>query len=66
MDSKDAAVMKKAEEELMAASHKMAEEMYKHTTAKAGAGDGPAGGDQGAKSGKEDVQDAEYKVEDEK
>ncbi len=63
LSSKDAAVLKKAEEELTQASHKMAEEMYKQAAAK-----GKAEGE-GAKSAgekKEDVVDAEYKVEDDK
>ncbi len=79
MKATDAAALKKAEEELIAASHKLAEEMYKNAGAKAqadGAGthaaEGGNGDAQSAKkrggsaSGGEDVVDAEYKVEDDK
>lgn len=63
LKSEDSAVLKKAEEELTAVSHKIAEEMYKQASAKAGA----AGAEAGPKAGgKEDVVDAEYKVEDDK
>ncbi len=68
LSSQDVSAIKKAEEELMSASHKIAEEMYKQASAKAQAQGGPKGpadaGAQGEK--KDDVQDAEYKVEDEK
>ncbi|MGH7197905.1 MAG: molecular chaperone DnaK [Candidatus Omnitrophota bacterium] len=63
LQSKDAAVLKKAEEELTAASHKIAEEMYKQSASKAQPGGDAKSGKGG---GKEDVMDAEYKVEDDK
>ena len=62
----DTAEIKKAEEELTAASHKIAEEMYKHASAKSGpAADGKSQSGQSG-PGTEDVTDAEYKVEDDK
>ncbi len=63
LTSSDAAVLSKAEEDLNKATHKIAEEMYKHAGAKAG-----AQGGQEAKTagGKDDAVDAEYKVEDDK
>jgi molecular chaperone DnaK len=68
LDSNDAAALKKAAEDLTQASYKIAEAMYKNAGAKAqGApGDKPAQEDGKAASGAEDVQDAEYKVEDDK
>jgi len=59
LPSTDIAVLKKAEEELTAASHKIAEEMYKKSGPKA------EGATAGAKKDDEPV-DAEYKVEDDK
>ena len=73
LDSKDSEAIKKAETELTAASHKMAEEMYKHAGAKSQSAGSQPGGKSGASgdgdksaSGGEDVMDAEYKVEDDK
>ncbi len=69
LKANDASVLKTAEEELTAASHKIAEEMYKKTSSQ---GQGPNGGASaggGSASGgkKEDEPvDAEYKVEDDK
>ena len=65
LGSKDVDAIKKAEEELTKASHKIAEEMYKQASQKAGQG---APHQDGAKKEdkKEDVVDAEYKVEDDK
>ncbi|MCG3175545.1 MAG: Chaperone protein DnaK [Candidatus Omnitrophica bacterium] len=61
LKSEDTAVLQKAEQELTAASYKIAEEMYKKS------GAGPAeGAAAGAQTKKEDVVDAEYKVEDDK
>ncbi len=62
LTSNDASVLKKAEEELNKATHKIAEEMYKHAGAKAGAQGGQAAG----AGAKDDTVDAEYKVEDDK
>ncbi len=65
LKSEDVELFKKAEEELNAASHKIAEEMYKQAAASKKA-DPSSGGnaDQGpAGQAKEDVQDAEYKVD---
>ena len=69
----DIEVVKKAQEELQTASHKLSEEMYKEAQAKAQAEQAQQGAqgqdtDQGANSGdnKEDVVDADYKVDDEK
>ena len=59
MRGSDAESIKKAGEELTAASHKIAEELYKKTSAKPG----PDGGAQ--QSNAEEPVDAEYKVEDE-
>jgi len=62
LESEDAEVIRKAEEALSAAAHKVAEAMYKQA---AGAGAKAQGGP--AENGKkEDVVDAEYKVEDDK
>lgn len=59
--------VKKGTDELMKASHKLAEEIYKQTAAhkeqKAAAGEGEF---QGEEKGKEQVIDAEYKEDDEK
>ncbi len=67
LNSGDAETIRKAQEELTQASHKIAEEVYKNASAKAqGAGAAPSGEGDGAKAGKEDVVDAEYKVEDDK
>ena len=68
--SKDIEKIKKVSEELAKASHKLAEEVYKEAQKKqqAGAQQGPApGGTKEAadKQKKDDVVDAEYKVEDE-
>ena len=66
LTSEDAAVIKKAEEALNAVSHKIAEEMYKQASAKAGAAGGQGAGGAQASDAKEDVQDAEYKVDEDK
>ena len=76
----DLEVIKKAQEELTQASHKLAEEVYKQQAAQqqaAGAGEAGAAGaqgtqaeqpqeDAGATKKPEDVVDAEYEVEEEK
>jgi len=60
----------KATEELLTASHKIAEEMYKKTTSQQSAGGGPGGqSEQGKgedKSKKEGAVDADYEVMDDK
>ena len=56
--------LKNAEKELTTASHKIAEEMYKQASAKAQNSSGKP--DDKSDSKKEDVVDAEYKVEDDK
>jgi molecular chaperone DnaK len=72
LKSQDVSVIKKAEEELTAASHKLAEELYKQTSsakaqgAGASAGASDKQGSQKSSDKKEDVMDAEYKVEDDK
>ncbi len=62
--------IKKAQEEVQKASHKLSEEMYKEAQAKAQAEQQSAGGDQeSAQPGsekKEDVVDADYKVDEDK
>jgi molecular chaperone DnaK len=63
LDSDDAAAVKKAEEDLMQASHKLAEEMYKKSAGKPGAEQAGAGA--GAAKSEEPV-DAEYKVDEDK
>ncbi len=67
LESEDVEVLKSAAEELMKASHKLSEEMYKKATAgAAGAGPGPgAGSSDGASNGKsngkaDDVVDADF------
>ncbi len=62
----DTEAMKKAEQELMTASHKIAEEMYKQAGAKQSGAAGQGPNTQEAGNAKEDVVDAEYKVEDDK
>ncbi|MBI4432158.1 MAG: molecular chaperone DnaK [Candidatus Omnitrophica bacterium] len=63
LKSENTSEVQKAEEELTAASYKLAEEMYK----KAGADTGADSGAEKKTGGKkEDVTDAEYKVEDDK
>jgi len=64
LTGKDLEPIKKAEEELTTASHKIAEELYKKTSASAKGGS--ASGGKPASGGKDDVEDAEYKVEDDK
>jgi len=65
LTGKDLETIKKAEEELTTASHKIAEELYKKTASKSqGTGDKSDG--KSASGGKDDVEDAEYKVEDDK
>ena len=69
MTSDDADQLKKAQEELAKTSHKLAEEVYKDAQAKAEQaqkGQKPEAGNQKPEDNKkEDVVDAEYKVEDE-
>jgi len=65
LTGKDLETIKKAEEELTTASHKIAEELYKKTASKSQEA-GSASGAKSAPGGKDDVQDAEYKVEDDK
>ncbi len=60
----DLQTIQNAEQVLTAASHKIAEEMYKKTSGQ-GQPDGNASAD-GKSSGAEDAVDAEYKVEDDK
>jgi molecular chaperone DnaK len=67
LEGEDADAIKKAQEELQKASHKLSEEIYKDAQAKAQA-DQQAGGSQeagGEKKSDEDVVDADYKVDDE-
>ena len=66
LKKEDAEALKKAEEELTQASHKIAEEMYKQASAKAqgSAHTGPDKEQAGKKN--DDTVDAEYKVEDDK
>ena len=69
MEGDDAQAIKKAQDELMSASHKLAEAMYAKTSGEGGPG-GPAGGegaqqqggDSGHASGKkdDDVVDADF------
>ena len=67
LKKEDVEALKKAEEDLTAASHKIAEEMYKQASAKERAGASPEGQDKGKNpGGKDDVVDAEYKVDDDK
>ncbi len=63
LNASDVAAIKKAEEELTAASYKIAEEMYKKTSAASG---GEKPGDAQGKPGADEPVDAEYKVEDDK
>ena len=71
LSSDSADEIKKAQEELTKASHKLAEEMYKKTSAeqqkgRAGADEQKAQADKGGqKSEDENIVDADYKVEDE-
>ena len=65
--------IKKAQEELEKASHKLSEEMYKAAQAKAQAAGGPEGAQQGGPGApgaeekkEENVVDADYKVDDDK
>ncbi|MBI4356106.1 MAG: Hsp70 family protein, partial [Candidatus Omnitrophica bacterium] len=69
LKSDDVSAIKRASDELMQASHKLAEEIYKTSAAKAQGAKGakpeqaePAG----KQGGREDVVDADFKVEDEK
>jgi len=57
--------IKKAQEKLQKASHKLSEEMYKEAQAKAQAGE-QGGTAQGGEEKKEDVVDADYKVDEDK
>lgn len=72
MTSEDPEEIKKAQEELQKASHKLSEEVYKQAQeqAQAQAGGQPGGEQPGAGSqeekNEEDVVDADYKVDDEK
>ena len=68
INSKDIAKIKKTQEELTKASHKLAEEVYKEAQKKQAAPGGPGKKDEKAApqgGGKDEVVDAEYKVEDE-
>ncbi len=67
LDDEDAAVLKQAHDDLMQASHKLAEEMYKQNPPEDGAagpgGGAPGGGEGGAEAKKDDdddVVDAEF------
>ena len=63
VDSDDLDVLKKANEDLTAASHKLAEVMYGQTGGDAGDAGAPtpdAGGDEGSSGGSDDVIDAEF------
>ena len=62
----DADAIKQANTELTSASHKIAEEMYKKASAEQQSAGPGAGHEENGPKAKEDVQDAEYKVEDEK
>ncbi|MFH1305057.1 MAG: molecular chaperone DnaK [Candidatus Omnitrophota bacterium] len=68
--SDDLGEIKKAQEEVQKASHKLSEEMYKEAQAKAQAQQQSAGGDQQSdqpgSEKKEDVVDADYKVDEDK
>ncbi len=64
--SLDVSTIKKAQEELTAASYKIAEEMYKKTSGKADSASEKNGATEQKAGSKEDVVDAEYKVEDDK
>ncbi len=66
--SEDAAEVKKAQEDLQKASHKLSEEMYKEAQAKAQqAGGAPGSGEKAeGEEKKEDVVDADYKVDEDK
>ena len=65
LKSSDVETLKSAEKELTSASHKIAEEMYKQASAKTQGSSNKQSSDGKAES-KEDVVDAEYKVEDDK
>ncbi len=65
LTGRDLETIKKAEKELTTASHKIAEELYKKTASKSQEA-GNASGAKSASGEKDDVQDAEYKVEDDK
>jgi len=66
LKSADGDRIKRASEALQQASYKLGEEMYKRSTAGAGAGAGAAGGQpgDGGKSGGDEVIDAEFKPSD--
>ncbi len=66
LDSGNLDEIKKAQEELQKASYKLSEEMYKEAQAKAQQQAGPAEGGGEAGKMKEDVVDADYKVDEEK
>jgi molecular chaperone DnaK len=75
LGSEDIGEIKKTQEELQKASHKLSEEMYKEAQAKAQEAEQQTGGGQdaqqqpgegGSEEKKEDVVDADYKVDDEK
>ena len=65
LKKEDAEALKKAEEELTQASHKIAEEMYKQASSKA-QGSGSAQEEKPSEKKNDDAVDAEYKVEDDK
>ncbi|MDD4956522.1 MAG: molecular chaperone DnaK [Candidatus Omnitrophica bacterium] len=68
LTSDSAETMKKAQEELMQASHKISEKIYKDAQAQAQAQGGPSaqGAEDASGDKKEDVVDADYKVNDDK
>ncbi|MBI1953507.1 MAG: molecular chaperone DnaK [Candidatus Omnitrophica bacterium] len=77
LQGSDSAAIRKAMEELTSVSHKLAEEAYRASAAKTQGASGPGGAGNGPDSGsgeagpaqekkKEDVIDAEFKVDDEK
>jgi molecular chaperone DnaK len=59
--------IKKAQEDLQKASYKLSEEVYKHTQKQGGApGEEAGGAEPASEKNKEDVVDADFKVDDEK
>ena len=71
LSSEDVAEIKKAQEDLQKASHKLSEEMYKAAQAKTeaagqGASAGPGAPEAEESKKEEDVVDADYKVDDDK
>ena len=68
LESEDAAAIKKAQEDLQKASHKLSEEMYKEAQAKAQQQGAPGaeGAQEAEKKEEENVVDADYEVDDDK